>query len=149
MATPAVRPTPVIRTLELCERAVADPGLASRIGLEQKMEIVGGISNLYCYEALSRGADTIDLETTDAFASRVVSRSDILIEIGSCSSIPEPEAQERILQALQTGLRDCFINRELTGAVLPCLGRFTPIELEQDRYRLEFRLPLAAHFESH
>jgi hypothetical protein len=141
----------------LAEAEMDDPELAtfclqvagqlSDIGItaEQISEVLGGTSNLYLEQAIHRGNPELETDTEAGLASACVPLHQLVLEIQFCAGASE-DASRRILAGIQRTMRE----RTEGGKplFLPPLGVISPIDPEQDRYRLRFRDPAADHYAS-
>jgi len=112
--------------------------------VQQMISALGGISNLYVHHSLEKGEDSFILYTEEAFVSALVPKGAILSQIERCSGVPARNSSV-VLDCLRESLRGYFPGRK-AGVVLPCLGILRPVNLEQDRYKLEFQNPIRIHF---
>jgi hypothetical protein len=137
---------PTVNVTEFCGRAskLFVERTKRRFVVEQMISALGGISNLYVHVSMEKGEDSFTLDTELAFASSLVPEHAILAQIERCTGVPGRYSRA-VLDCLRETLRGYF-TRPNTRVVLPCLGVFHPLNLEQDRYSVEFRNPIQTHF---
>jgi len=127
---------------EFCRRA--SQLFIERTFEEQMISALGGISNLYVHKSIENGEESFIVDTKEVFVSKLVSKPAILAQIQGCSGVPALFSNV-VLDCLRDSLRECFPNAN-TRVILPCLGVFEPVNLEQNLYSLEFRNPIHTHF---
>ena len=123
--------------------------MQAQVVSEQVLEALGGLSNLYLETLLRLGIVELKVRTKEAFASKYVSLSEILKEIGNCAGTNKRRSNS-ILEAMKTVFRDNFKIAEITepGKQLSFkpLGIFEVRDLDKSTYLMTYKDPAAKDY---
>ncbi|MBI3679378.1 MAG: hypothetical protein HY235_03165 [Acidobacteria bacterium] len=84
------------------------------------------------------------METTDAVVSELAPMAAVLAEIHYCSGVAQTECPA-VLDALKSTIKDLFVENQAAAVILRGIGTFTPVVLEEARYRLTVEDPIRVH----